>query len=79
MAYERVFKNRVDEDIKIGVFCFMAPEKVACYLQGDRVDTYPAGRRILTEYCEANREKDKAVPIDLELLQKGKDTGKGKG
>eukprot|EP00971_Amphidinium_carterae_P061536 1218192-Amphidinium_carterae.1 len=55
----------------------MAPEKVAdritCKVIDDRVDTYAAARRILTECCEANREKD------LDLLQKGKDKGKGKG
>eukprot|EP00971_Amphidinium_carterae_P348062 6490301-Amphidinium_carterae.2 len=59
----------------------MAPEKLAhhIYLQGDRVGTYAAARRILTEYCEANREKDEAVPMDLDMLQQGKGKDKGKG
>eukprot|EP00971_Amphidinium_carterae_P306778 6096656-Amphidinium_carterae.1 len=55
----------------------MRPDHI--YLQGDHVDTYPAARRILTEYCEANREKDEAVPMDLDLLQQGKGKDKGKG
>eukprot|EP00971_Amphidinium_carterae_P343026 6482553-Amphidinium_carterae.2 len=49
------------------------------YLQGGCVDTYAAARRIFTEYCEANREKEETVPMDLDLLQKGNDKGKGKG
>eukprot|EP00971_Amphidinium_carterae_P148082 2934822-Amphidinium_carterae.1 len=63
MAYECVFKKSVDEDIKIGVFCFMAPAKAAdhIYLQCARVDTCPAARRILAEHCEAHREKDEAA------------------
>eukprot|EP00971_Amphidinium_carterae_P190259 3776181-Amphidinium_carterae.1 len=75
--YEKMYKKALDEEIKIGVLAYMAPEKVSerLFLFADKLQTYADARKVVFEFLDARRAQhaaSAAVPMDVDAL-----TGKG--
>eukprot|EP00971_Amphidinium_carterae_P300384 5968099-Amphidinium_carterae.1 len=79
--YERVRKEALDEEIKIGGHRYLAPDKVSenLFLFADKLQSYADARKVVFEFVDAHRAQhtaSAAVPLDVDALtQEG---GKGK-
>eukprot|EP00971_Amphidinium_carterae_P035511 699254-Amphidinium_carterae.1 len=74
-----MYKKNLDEEIRIGVLAYLAPEKVSehLFLFADKLQTYADARKVVFEFLDAQRAQTASavVPMDVDGLTKG---GKGK-
>eukprot|EP00971_Amphidinium_carterae_P011784 232114-Amphidinium_carterae.1 len=77
--YEKMYKKALDEEIKIGVLAYLAPEKVGehLFLFADKLQPYADARKVVFEFLDAYQAQtaSAAVPMDVDGVTKG---GKGK-
>eukprot|EP00971_Amphidinium_carterae_P214592 4258425-Amphidinium_carterae.1 len=77
--HEKVSKKTLDEEIKIGVLAYLAPDKVSehLFLFAEKLQSYADARKVVFELLDAQRAQQAAgvVPMDIDGLGKG---GKGK-
>ena len=75
--YEKAFKKPLDEEIRIGVITFLAPDKVEehLHLHADKYNTYADARKVVEDYVEAHIKEDErddggTKPMDIDVLEK---------